>query len=218
MEETAANIAGKLLKIKAVKLSPQAPFTWASGLKSPLYCDNRQTLSWPEVRNEVKMGFITLAKNHFPETEVIAGVATAGVPHGALLADALNLPFVYVRSKAKGHGLENLIEGRLEAGQKVLVVEDLVSTGMSSLAAVQALKAVGAEVIGLVSVFSYGFPNAEEAIKNAGLRFFALTNLEALLRKAIEIKYIQPADFELIKKWQKDPQQWSNEAISQQEK
>ena len=210
MEYAAAKIAESLLEIKAVKLQPQNPFTWASGWRSPVYCDNRVTLSFPEVRNLIRDTLVQAVQIHFPETEGIAGVATAGIPQGALLADALQLPFIYVRSKAKSHGMTNQIEGQLEAGKKYLVLEDLVSPGGSSLKAVEAIRAVGGEVNGLLSVFTYNFPVAHHAFRDANVGHRALVDLELLLGKAVENDYISPFELETISQWRQDPQAWTD--------
>ena len=204
----AREVAEYLLEIKAVVLSPQQPFTWASGLKSPIYCDNRKTLSYPKVRTFIKTAFADIITEEFEHADVIAGVATAGIPHGVLVADVLNLPFVYVRDKPKGHGLENQIEGKLEKGQKVLVIEDLISTGGSSLKAVEALRAAGADVLGLGAIFTYGFEKSVTAFAEANCRFFTLSNYESLLDKAIENDYAKPEDKAELVKWYKDPEAW----------
>lgn len=204
----AREVAEYLLEIKAVVLSPQQPFTWASGLKSPIYCDNRKTLSYPKVRTFIKTAFAEIISEEFKDAEVIAGVATAGIPHGALVADVLNLPFVYVRDKPKGHGLENQIEGKLDKGQKVIVIEDLISTGGSSLKAVEALRAAGAEILGLGAIFTYGFEKSVKVFEEANCKFFTLSNYESLLDKAIENDYAKAEDKEELVKWYKDPEAW----------
>ena len=204
----AREIAEYLLEIKAVVLSPQQPFTWASGLKSPIYCDNRKTLSYPKVRTFIKTAFSDIISEEFKDADVIAGVATAGIPHGALVADVLNLPFVYVRDKPKGHGLENQIEGKLEKGQKIVVIEDLISTGGSSLKAVEALRAAGGEVLGLGAIFTYGFEKSVKAFEEANCKFFTLSNYESLLDKAIENDYAKAEDKAELVKWYKDPEAW----------
>ena len=209
MENRPTKIAEFLLKINAVKLSPADPFTWASGLRSPIYCDNRLTLSFPEIRNYLKESFSELIQAEFPQVEAVSGVATAGIAHGGLAADALGLPFSYVRSGSKGHGLKNQIEGQVLEGQKIVVVEDLVSTGGSSLKAVNVLREAGAEVLGLVAIFTYGFEKSRIAFSEAEVPFFSLTNLNQLLQKAVEIKYIQPAEMASIEKWRQDPEGWS---------
>ena len=202
--------AAKLLKIKAIKLQPNNPFTWASGWKSPFYCDNRKTLSYPELRNYVKLEIVHAVLEKFPEVEAIAGVATGAIPQGALVADALNLPFVYVRSKPKDHGLENLIEGELKPGMKVVVIEDLISTGGSSLKAVEAIRNNACEVIGMVASYTYGFPVAEEAFRAAGVRLLTISDYEHVVAEALETGYIADSDVELLNEWRKDPAHWEN--------
>jgi len=204
----AREVAEYLLEIKAVVLNPSQPFTWTSGIKSPIYCDNRKTLSFPKVRTFIKTSFADIITDEFKQSGVIAGVATAGIPHGALVADVLNLPFVYVRDKPKGHGLENQIEGKLEKGQKVFVIEDLISTGGSSLKAVEALREAGAEVLGLGAIFTYGFEKSVKAFEQANCKFFTLSNYEILLDKAIEDNYIKSEEKEELIKWYKDPEAW----------
>ena len=200
--------AAKLLNIKAIKLQPNNPFTWASGWKSPFYCDNRKTLSYPDLRSFVKLEISRIVLERFPEADAIAGVATGAIPQGALVADALNLPFVYVRSKPKDHGLENLIEGELKPGMRVVVIEDLISTGGSSLKAVDAIRNNGCEVIGMVAAYTYGFPQAEKAFKEAKVTLVTLTNYEAVVAEALRIGYIAESDIELLNEWRKDPSQW----------
>ena len=200
--------AAKLLNIKAIKLQPNNPFTWASGWKSPFYCDNRKTLSYPELRSFVKVEITRIVMERFPEVDAIAGVATGAIPQGALVADALNLPFVYVRSKPKDHGLENLIEGELKPGMKVVVIEDLISTGGSSLKAVEAIRQNGCEVIGMVAAYTYGFAQAEQAFKEAKVTLVTLTNYEAVVAEALRIGYIAEGDIELLNDWRKDPANW----------
>ena len=192
--------AEKLLKIKAIKLQPANPFTWASGWKSPFYCDNRKTLSYPSLRNFVKIEITRLILERFGQVDAIAGVATGAIPQGALVADALNLPFVYVRSTPKDHGLENLIEG--------VVVEDLISTGGSSLKAVEAIRRDGCEVIGMVAAYTYGFPVAEKAFKDAKVPLVTLTNYEAVLDVALRTGYIEEDDIATLNEWRKDPAHW----------
>ncbi len=208
MKNIATKLANYLLEIKAVKLSPENPFTWASGLKSPIYCDNRQILSYPEIRNFVKESFATVIKENFPDAEYIAGVATGAIAVGVLTADLLGLPFVYVRPKAKDHGLKNQIEGKIEAGKKVVVVEDLVSTGKSSLEAVKALKEAEAEVLGMVSIFTYGLEVAKRNFEEAGCKLIPLTNYNILLDEAIKNGYINNTDLESLQTWRKDPENW----------
>ena len=209
MDNLKKAFASKLLKIKAIKLQPNNPFTWASGWKSPFYCDNRKTLSYPELRNYVKLELVHAILDRFPEVEAIAGVATGAIPQGALVADALNLPFVYVRSKPKDHGLENLIEGELKPGMKVVVVEDLISTGGSSLKAVEAIRKDGSEVIGMVASYTYGFPVAREAFEQAGVELVTLTDYEHVVAEALETGYIAEGDVELLNEWRRDPAEWN---------
>ena len=201
--------AAKLLNVKAIKLQPANPFTWASGWKSPFYCDNRKTLSYPDLRSFVKTEFARLVMEQFPEAEAVAGVATGAIAQGALVADALNLPFVYVRSKPKDHGLENLIEGELKPGAKVIVVEDLISTGGSSLKAVEAIRKIGSEVIGMVAAYTYGFQVAVDAFKEANVKLVTLTNYEAVVAEAQRIGYITPEDVEILNKWRESPSTWT---------
>ena len=202
------DFAQRLLKIKAIKLQPNNPFTWASGWKSPFYCDNRKTLSYPELRNYVKLELAHAILEHFPQAEAVAGVATGAIAQGALVADALSLPFVYVRSKPKDHGLENLIEGELKPGTKVVVVEDLISTGGSSLKAVEAVRKYGCEVVGMVASYTYGFGVAQEAFEQAGVQLVTLTDYEHVVAQALETGYIAEADVELLNEWRKDPANW----------
>ncbi len=201
--------AEKLLKIKAIKLQPANPFTWASGWKSPFYCDNRKTLSYPSLRNFVKIEISRLILEKFGQVDAIAGVATGAIPQGALVADELNLPFVYVRSTPKDHGLENLIEGELRPGMKVVVIEDLVSTGGSSLKAVEAIRRDGCEVIGMIASFTYGFDVAVKAFKDAKVELVTLTNYEAVLETALKTDYISEEDVETLQTWRKDPAHWN---------
>jgi orotate phosphoribosyltransferase len=200
--------AEKLLKIKAIKLQPENPFTWASGWKSPFYCDNRKTLSYPDLRTFVKTELTRVIMENFDEVDAIAGVATGAIPQGALVADLLNKPFVYVRSKPKDHGLENLIEGELRPGMKVVVVEDLISTGGSSLKAVDAIRNNGCEVIGMVAAYTYGFDAAKEAFQKAQVKLVTLTNYEAVLEVALKTGYITEPQVAVLNAWRKDPAQW----------
>lgn len=209
MDKLKKNFASKLLKIKAIKLQPNNPFTWASGWKSPFYCDNRKTLSYPDLRNYVKSEIVHTILEEFPEVEAIAGVATGAIPQGALVADALHLPFVYVRSKPKDHGLENLIEGELRPGMKVVVIEDLISTGGSSLKAVEAIRKNACEVIGMVASYTYGFPVAKKAFKEAGVKLVTLTDYEHVVAEALETGYIADDEVELLHEWRKDPANWN---------
>lgn len=208
MDTLKSAFASRLLKINAIKLQPNNPFTWASGWKSPFYCDNRKTLSYPELRNYVKIELVHTILNHFPEVEAIAGVATGAIPQGALVADALNLPFVYVRNKPKDHGLENLIEGELKAGMKVVVVEDLISTGGSSLKAVEAIRNNACEVIGMVASYTYEFPVAKKAFKDAQIKLVTLTDYEHVVDEALKTGYIDDNDVEVLHEWRKDPAHW----------
>lgn len=201
--------AEKLLKIKAIKLQPDNPFTWASGWKSPFYCDNRKTLSYPALRNFVKLELSRLVMENFPDCDAIAGVATGAIPQGALVADELNLPFVYVRSKPKDHGLENLIEGELRPGMRVVVVEDLISTGGSSLKACEAIRRDGCEVAGMVASYTYGFDVAKEAFRAANVELLTLTNYEAVVEAAVATGYIRPEDVAVLHEWRKDPAHWN---------
>lgn len=202
-------LAEKLLKISAIILQLDNPFTWASGWNSPIYTDNRKTLSYPEIRTFIKVELTRLIMEHFPQAEVVAGVATGAIAQGAMVADELSLPYVYVRSTPKDHGLENLIEGNLKPGQKVVVVEDLISTGLSSLKAVEAVRAAGGEVVGMVSLFTYGFPIAEENFRKANVKLHSLSNYNAMIEAALASGYIQESDVDTLKEWRKDPANWS---------
>ena len=208
MKTLEAIFADKLLKVKAIKLQPTNPFTWASGWKSPFYCDNRKTLSYPDLRSFVKIQTARLILERFPEAEAVAGVATGAIPQGAMVADTLNMPFVYVRSNPKDHGLENLIEGELKPGTKVVVVEDLISTGGSSLKAVEAIRNYGCEVVGMVASYTYGFDVAEKAFKDANVELVTLTNYEAVVAQALATGYIKEEDVELLNQWRKAPSEW----------
>jgi len=201
-------VAAKLLKIKAVKLQPSNPFTWASGWKSPIYCDNRKTLSYPQLRNFIKLELARLIREKYDQVDAIAGVATGAIAQGAMVAEELGLPFVYVRSAPKDHGLENLIEGDLKPGMKVVVIEDLISTGGSSLKAVEAIRADGSDVIGMLAIFSYGFPVAEEAFKKAKVELTALSNYEAVLEIALATDYIHESELTALQEWRKSPATW----------
>ena len=202
------DFASKLLNVKEIKLQPNDPFTWASGWKSPFYCDNRKTLSYPELRNFVKLELVHTILEHFPQAEAVAGVATGAIAQGALVADELNKPFVYVRSKAKDHGMGNLIEGELEKGTKVVVVEDLISTGGSSLKAVAALREAGYEVVGMVASYTYGFPVAAEAFAEAGVQLETLTDYDHVVAEALATGYIAESDVEVLAEWRKNPSEW----------
>lgn len=201
-------IAGQLLQIKAIKLQPANPFTWASGWISPIYCDNRKTLSYPDIRNFIKIQFARIIMEKWPEVDVIAGVATGAIAQGALVADLLGKPFVYVRSSPKGHGLENLIEGDLKPGQKVVVIEDLISTGGSSLKAVEALRDNGADVLGMLAIFTYGFHVAEDNFAAAGVEYETLSNYEVLIKVAVESGYVSADDLNALTDWRENPANW----------
>lgn len=203
-----SKIADYLLKIKAVRINSEEPFTWSSGWKSPIYCDNRLTLSYPEIRKEITEAFVRKIKASYQDVEAIAGVATGAIALGVLVAEALGLPFVYIRSKAKGHGMQNLVEGNVEADKNYVVIEDLVSTGKSSVQAVKALQAVGVKVLGTISIFSYGFPQATKAFETTGTAYDSLINLSELLQKAIEIDYLHASEKETIFSWQQNPEAW----------
>lgn len=209
MKQLARLLAEKLLSIKAIKLQPMNPFTWASGWNSPIYTDNRKTLSYPDVRSFIKVELSRLILENFREVDAVAGVATGAIAVGALVADDLSLPYVYVRSTPKDHGLENLIEGTLKPGQKVVVIEDLVSTGMSSLKAVEAIRAAGCEVVGMLAIFTYGFPVAEERFKQAGVKLITLSNYNAMIEAAIKTGDIRDEDAETLKEWREDPENWT---------
>lgn len=198
-----------MLSIKAIKLQPNDPFTWASGWKSPFYCDNRKTLSYPDLRSYVKLELAHAVLENFPEAEVVAGVATGAIAQGALVADELGLPFVYVRSKAKDHGLGNQIEGDLASGSKVVVIEDLISTGGSSLKAVETLREAGAEVVGMVASYTYGFPVASQAFADAEVKLVTLTDYEHVVAEALETGYIEEGDVKLLHEWRRDPAHWN---------
>ncbi len=210
MEKSAIKIAEYLLQIKAIKLQPANPFTWASGWKSPIYCDNRKTLSFPEVRSFICDSFVSLIGSHYPDAELIAGVATGAIPHGALVADRMRLPFIYVRSGAKEHGLGNQIEGYFEKGQKVVVIEDLISTGGSSLNAVRALREAGCEVLGMAAIFTYEFKKAADAFEADKCKLYTLSNYSMLIETALKTGYITSAVVETLKKWRMDPSTWGN--------
>ena len=208
MKSTSQLIAEELLRIKAVKLQPNQPFTWASGWRSPIYCDNRKTLSFPETRSLIKRELAAIIRAKYPQAEVIAGVATGAIAQGALIAEELNLPFVYVRASPKNHGLENLIEGSLNAGQKVVVVEDLISTGGSSIKAAEALRKGGGEVLGMVAIFTYGFPVATELFAKNNIELSTLSNYQVVVETAAEINYISHNDIATLQEWRKNPAEW----------
>ena len=208
MDNIKKDFAARLLQVNAIKLQPNGPFTWASGWKSPFYCDNRRTLSFPQLRSFIKLELAHAVLEHFPQADVVAGVATGAIAQGALVADVLQLPFVYVRSKPKDHGLENLIEGDLKAGQKVVVIEDLISTGGSSLKAVEAIRKAGCEVVGMVAAYTYGFAVAEDAFKAADVKLVTLTDYEHVVQKAVETGYIAKEDVVLLNEWRLNPAEW----------
>jgi orotate phosphoribosyltransferase len=205
---TALQIASHLLETEAVKLRPEAPFTWSSGWLSPIYCDNRVTLSFPAIRSFIKMALAEEIRAKFPQAQAIGGVATAGIAQGALVADELGLPYVYVRPEPKNHGMGNQIEGRLQEGQKIVMIEDLISTGGSSLKAAQAVLNAGAEVIGMVAIFTYGFEKATQNFKSANIPLVCLSNYQNLLGIALEQGYIRPEMLETLSDWRKSPETW----------
>ena len=211
MKSTERLVAEKLLSIKAVKLQPSNPFTWASGWKSPIYCDNRKTLAYPDVRTVIKTGLVSTIQRKYGKIDAIAGVATGAIAQGALVADALGVPFLYVRSAPKDHGMGNLIEGELKPGWKVVVVEDLISTGMSSLKAVAALRQAEAEVLGMVAIFTYQFPQAAAAFEEANVELTTLSNYTELLAEAKDLDYIKAEDIEVFKEWRQSPSTWMQE-------
>lgn len=201
-------VAESLLQIKAIKLNPTNHFTWASGWYSPIYCDNRKILSYPAVRKQVYEAFADLIAEKYPEAEVLAGVATGAIAHGVLVAEKMGKPFIYVRSAPKSHGLTNQVEGEVKPGAKVVVIEDLVSTGGSSLSAVDALKKAGCDVLGMVAIFTYGFPTAEQNFTNAGVKLDTLSNYNTMIEMAIEQGYVHPDELETLKEWRRDPASW----------
>jgi orotate phosphoribosyltransferase len=208
MEHLEQKVAQSLLQIKAIKLQPANPFTWASGWKSPIYCDNRKTLSYPEVRDFIKERFAQVVTEKFSKPDYIAGVATGAIAIGALVADTLNLPFVYVRPKPKEHGLGNQIEGEISERKKVVVIEDLISTGKSSLNAIEALRNQNIEVLGMVAIFTYGFKIAEDNFKNANISLSTLSNYNQLIQSALETGYIKKSDIETLNQWRDNPEVW----------
>ncbi|MBD1422207.1 orotate phosphoribosyltransferase [Sphingobacterium chuzhouense] len=211
LNEVEQKIAESLLQIKAIKLQPKNPFVWASGWKSPIYCDNRIALSYPAIRTYIRQQLSQLIQEEFGTVEMISGVATAGIPQGVLVAQDLGLPFTYVRSSAKDHGRQNLIEGEVVSGQRVVVVEDLISTGKSSLLAVEALREAGCNVVGLVSIFTYGFDQAVKNFADAKCPFFSLCNYDALIKVAVNNGYILESDVTLLEQWRKDPSAWTGQ-------
>jgi orotate phosphoribosyltransferase len=208
MKDVSKKIAGYLLQIKAIKLQPATPFTWASGWKSPIYCDNRKTLSYPEVRSFIAESFAEKVKAQYPDAQYIAGVATGAIAHGMLVADRLGLPFIYVRSGAKEHGLGNQIEGFYEAGSRVVVIEDLISTGGSSLGAVKALREAGCEVLGMLAIFTYGFSKATDSFSEISCSLDTLSNYGALIDLALETGYVGENELKTLKQWREDPSKW----------
>ena len=207
-EDKALKVAEFLLQIKAVKLNPKDPFTWASGIKSPIYCDNRVTLSYPQIRTFIRQAFAEAILESFGKPDVIAGVATGGIAQGALVAEELGLPFIYVRSSTKGHGMGNLIEGYFEKGQRVVVIEDLISTGGSSLKAVEALRDAGLEVKGLLAIFSYGFNVATQNFNEAHCPYITLSNYDILLQRAVSDNVLSEADLSSLQSWRSNPKEW----------
>ena len=197
------------MQINAIILQPNNPFKWASGWNSPIYCDNRKTLSFPEIRTFIRSSLVSIINNHYKGSNVIAGVATAGIPHGALVAEELGLPFIYVRSKAKEHGKQNQIEGHFEASQSVVLIEDLISSGKSSLEAVATLREAGMNVKGIVSIFTYGFEKAKENFEDANCEYISLCDFENLLLQALKTSYITEAELPLLQEWRKDPSKWN---------
>ncbi|MBN1985300.1 MAG: orotate phosphoribosyltransferase [Prolixibacteraceae bacterium] len=208
MESTQIEVTKKLLEINTIKIQLASPFTWASGWKSPIYCDNRKILSYPETRTFIRDKFVEMIKEKYPDAEVIAGVATGAIAHGVLVADQLGLPFIYVRSKPKGHGLENLIEGDLKPGQKVVIVEDLVSTGISSLKTAEAVSNFGGDVVGMVAIFTYNFPQAKENFKKANVELTTLSRYQILIDLALETGEITQNEVDSLMKWREDPASW----------
>lgn len=208
-EETALKIAEFLLQIKAIKLNLSEPYTWASGWKSPIYCDNRITLSFPAIRTYIRQQFVQIISEEFGDIDVIAGVATGGIPHGALVAQDLGLPFAYVRAASKGHGLANTVEGIIESGQSVVMIEDLISTGGSSLSAVKAVRELDANVKGLLAIFTYGFQVAKDNFSASACKAFVLSDYNHLLEQAIADNYIRTQDLEVLQKWNEHPDKWT---------
>jgi orotate phosphoribosyltransferase len=207
-------IAARLLEINAVALKPNDPYTWTSGMRSPIYCDNRLTLSYPVIRREVASGLAKLIEDYFPNVDVVAGTATAGIPHAAWVSEVLDLPMCYVRSKAKGHGKGNQIEGKVEKGQRIVVVEDLISTGGSVITAVQALREAGCDVLGAVSIFTYGLEKGKQMLKDEEIQTESLTDFATLVEVAIEKNYISQADQVSLLSWSKNPTEWSNNILT----
>jgi orotate phosphoribosyltransferase len=208
MENAQIEVTKRLLAINTIKIQPDIPFTWASGWKSPIYCDNRKVLSFPETRTFICSQFVKLVREKYPNAEAIAGVATGAIAHGVLVAEALQLPFIYVRSKPKGHGLENLIEGDIQPGTKVVIIEDLVSTGGSSLSAAEAVRNYGAEVLGMLAIFTYNFPLAAKNFEEAKIELTTLSNYNLLLKMAYDSGEISDEQLESLNKWRKNPETW----------
>ncbi len=208
MQKVNQKVAEQLLDVNAVKLQPNDPFTWASGWKSPIYCDNRKALSYPATRTYIKQQLAAIIKEKYPEVEVIAGVATGAIAQGALVAEELGLPFVYIRPAAKSHGMNNMIEGDLKNGSKVVVIEDLISTGGSSLKAVEALRAADCKVISMLAIFTYGFPVAEQAFADAKVELITLSNYNALIDTALNLGTVSEAQVDELKEWRKAPSEW----------
>ncbi len=208
MESMQTEVAKRLLAIDTIKIQPDRPFTWASGWKAPIYCDNRKVLSYPETRTFICQQFTRLVKEKYPQAEAIAGVATGAIAHGVLVAEALGLPFIYVRSKPKGHGLENLIEGDIQPGTKVVIIEDLVSTGTSSLSAAEAVRNYGAEVLGMLAIFTYNFPHAAQNFEDAKIELTTLSDYNVLLKLAYEEGDITEKQLESLNSWRKNPEIW----------
>lgn len=212
IKETPRKVAEYLLQIKAVKLNPQKPFRWSSGLLSPIYCDNRVILSYPAIRTYIRQQFVDVINEYFGKSNVIAGVATGGIAHGVLVAQEFGLPFIYVRPEPKKHGLSNAIEGYVEKGQSVIVIEDLISTGGSSLRVIEHLKDFGCSIKGMISIFTYNFKSAEENFKKNKFQVISLSDFDSLIKVALEKSYITEDDFEQLKEWHKDPEGWSEKA------
>jgi orotate phosphoribosyltransferase len=212
IKETPRKVAEYLLQIKAVKLNPQKPFQWSSGLLSPIYCDNRVILSYPAIRTYIRQQFVDVINEYFGKSDVIAGVATGGIAHGVLVAQEFGLPFIYVRPEPKKHGLSNAIEGYVEKGQSVIVIEDLISTGGSSLKVIEHLKDFGCSIKGMISIFTYNFKSAEENFKKKKFQVISLSDFDTLIKVALEKSYITEDDFEQLKEWHKDPEGWSEKA------
>lgn len=208
MERIEKRIAKGLLDIQAVKLNPENPFTWASGWHSPIYCDNRKGLSYPELRAQISDAMVEIIKEHYADCDVIAGVATGAIAYGVLVAEKLEKPFVYVRPKPKDHGMGNQVEGVLKEGDKVVVIEDLISTGMSSLGAVSALTKAGAHVLGMIAIFSYNFPQSRRSFENANIELYTLSDYDTLVDVALETNYINEKDIELLRTWRYSPETW----------